>query len=542
LAIVSISRIQIRRGRKNTSTGFPQLASGEFGWAIDTQELYIGNGSVSEGSPYVGNTKLLSEHDDLFDLANNYVYRDGTNIQTGDFENTPIERTLQDRLDDRVSIRSFGANGDGSDQTAELQRAVDQLFLNVVGKNQVLHLEAGNYVISDTIYLPPKTIIRGAGLGKTEITKNNAGPVFKTVNGTSVAGTPATDASTTSENQPKNIELSGMTITTTETALILQNCKNSTFRDIELTGAFSNGDADNTSSIGIQLNISNTLGAAGTSKNLFENVSIKNFNYGIQSTFDVQENLWFKCSFVNLGYGVEFGKDSNLASSGERTGPSNNTISSSEFTDIDKHGIWITNGKNNLSTGNRFTLVGNNGGNENLAEYAVINYETVGNHTSDDFFSRSGSLSYDQGFLTDSYIPEITGEVFATNEYVNKISLVQYTDPVVVFRLPVDSKKAFRLEYLYVSNTTNGMRQGTMSFVINPDQLIDPAGQISLVDDYDFVGDTLLDEYLTFSAELRSFNGGNSLDTLEVSVLNLNNDGSTADSAEFYWTVHSKIG
>ena len=73
MAIVSISRIQVRRGKKNTSTGFPQLASGEFGWAIDTQELYIGNGSVSEGSPYVGNTKLLSEHDDIFALANNYT-------------------------------------------------------------------------------------------------------------------------------------------------------------------------------------------------------------------------------------------------------------------------------------------------------------------------------------------------------------------------------------------------------------------------------------------------------------------------------------
>ena len=55
MAIVSISRIQIRRGRKNQGSGLPQLAGGELGWAVDTQELFIGNGAVSEGAPAVGN-------------------------------------------------------------------------------------------------------------------------------------------------------------------------------------------------------------------------------------------------------------------------------------------------------------------------------------------------------------------------------------------------------------------------------------------------------------------------------------------------------
>ena len=51
MAIVSISRIQIRRGKKNVGSGLPQLAGGEFGWAIDTQELFLGNASVAEGAP-----------------------------------------------------------------------------------------------------------------------------------------------------------------------------------------------------------------------------------------------------------------------------------------------------------------------------------------------------------------------------------------------------------------------------------------------------------------------------------------------------------
>ena len=85
MAVVQISRIQIRRGQKNQGSGLPQLASGELAWAVDTQELFVGNGAVAEGAPYVGNTKVLTEHDNLLDLIDQYVYKNfvGSSIQTG---------------------------------------------------------------------------------------------------------------------------------------------------------------------------------------------------------------------------------------------------------------------------------------------------------------------------------------------------------------------------------------------------------------------------------------------------------------------------
>ena len=43
MAVVQISKIQVRRGRKNGESGIPQLSSGEFAWAVDSQELFIGN-------------------------------------------------------------------------------------------------------------------------------------------------------------------------------------------------------------------------------------------------------------------------------------------------------------------------------------------------------------------------------------------------------------------------------------------------------------------------------------------------------------------
>ena len=226
MAVVQISRIQLRRGRKNSGSGLPQLASGELGWAVDSQELYIGNGSVSEGAPYVGNTKLLNEHDNLFEFANTYEYKSGTNIQTGASANDPIQRTLQERLDDRISIRSFGANGDGTDQTVAIQRAIDQLYLNASNKGTPqarveLVIEPGEYTISSTIYLPPYATLRGAGSGKTVITAGSH-VAFQTVNETSTPGTYASDAVSTTLNQARNITISGMTINCDNVGIQLQ--------------------------------------------------------------------------------------------------------------------------------------------------------------------------------------------------------------------------------------------------------------------------------------------------------------------------------
>ena len=128
MAVVQISRIQVRRGKG--TNGIPELAGGEFGWAVDNRALYIGNGSVAEGSPAVGNTKIITEHDDLFTLANTYTYLGGQTVQTGVTSTAPVKRTLQQRLDELVSVSSFGATGDGTDQTVAIQRAIDQLYIN----------------------------------------------------------------------------------------------------------------------------------------------------------------------------------------------------------------------------------------------------------------------------------------------------------------------------------------------------------------------------------------------------------------------------
>jgi fructosamine-3-kinase len=82
--IVQISRIQHRRGKR---TDLPQLAAGELGWVIDEQRLFIGNGTVADGAPAVGNTEIVTSGSSAFTTALTHTYKgylgDATPITTG---------------------------------------------------------------------------------------------------------------------------------------------------------------------------------------------------------------------------------------------------------------------------------------------------------------------------------------------------------------------------------------------------------------------------------------------------------------------------
>ena len=63
MAIVQVSRITNRKG---LAENVPQLAGAELGWAIDERRLFIGNGTLQEGAPVIGNTEVLTEYSDVF--------------------------------------------------------------------------------------------------------------------------------------------------------------------------------------------------------------------------------------------------------------------------------------------------------------------------------------------------------------------------------------------------------------------------------------------------------------------------------------------
>lgn len=535
MAVVSISRIQVRRGQKNAGSGLPQLASGEFGWAVDTQELFIGNGSVSEGAPFVGNTKLLSENDNLFQFADTYQYKSGTNLQTGSATNNPVLRTLQARLDDRVSIRSFGAAGDGTNQTVAIQRAIDQLYLNASNKGQAqarveLILEAGEYNITSTIYLPPFTTIRGAGSDKT-IINAGTGSAFQTVNETSTPGTYALDATSTTLNQARNISILGLTITTTQgPALDLVSCKDSVFKDIILSGGYSLGDAIDGESVGIRLTALST--AVSSNNNLFDNVEVMNFASAVASDNDIKDNTWTECTFDTVYQGFALGLATILGTSGMLTGPINNIITNSKFDNIYQHAIRIKNGTNNISKHNKFYSIGSAGGNASLTQHSIIKFESIKNTSADDWFQRSEELGYDEAYKNGvAYWPEVEGPAITEFGTTHKLLIGQSGEYSKLFRLPAETVKGYEIDYIYKSTYVSASRSGTLTLVVDPAN-----NTYNLSDDYDYTGNSTYAENLQFNAQNYDEDGNTVVDTVAIMMLNL----TVSDTAIMYYKVKTK--
>lgn len=70
------------------------------------------------------------------------------------------ERTVTEKLREGLSVKDFGAVGDGiADDTAAIQAAANSL-----SRGGILFLPTGTYKISDTLHFPQGTIIQGAGL------------------------------------------------------------------------------------------------------------------------------------------------------------------------------------------------------------------------------------------------------------------------------------------------------------------------------------------------------------------------------------------
>ena len=184
MAVTQISRIQHRRGLEQD---LPQLSSAELGWSLDTRKLYIGNGTIEEGAPIVGVTRVLTEHDIVDITSNTSFYTNytfvgdaaGYTAQTGPSSLAPVIRNYQQKFDDVINVRDFGATGDGvTDDTAAINRALQQVYKSTVNPTNPLarrtvQFAGGTYIVSTPILVPPYAKIVGAGVNSVIIKQIN---------------------------------------------------------------------------------------------------------------------------------------------------------------------------------------------------------------------------------------------------------------------------------------------------------------------------------------------------------------------------------
>jgi hypothetical protein len=224
VAVIQISKIQVRRGQKNSGIGVPQLSSAEFAWAVDSQELFIGNGSVAEGAPAVGNTKVLTEHDNILELAASYRFAADDNSIT-----LSIARGLQSKIDEiQVSVVDFGAIPDGStDSTLAFATAIDELFKNSNDKfKKILAVPNGVYLFLDDLIIPSNVLIKGENSQETvlEIGDNNV--IFQDISG-----------------RPQGIVIENLTINHNAGQTVITGSQECKFKGVKWRSGYVLGDA-----------------------------------------------------------------------------------------------------------------------------------------------------------------------------------------------------------------------------------------------------------------------------------------------------------
>ena len=531
MAVVQISRIQLRRGRAN-ETPIPQLASGELAWAIDTQELWIGSGSVGEGAPAVDNIKVLTDADNLLDYGTYTYTNDTAPIQTGADANFPVVRTLQSKLDDHVSSADYDIVSGSSNQAVKIQRAIDNLFLdnatNGVKSRVTLMFSPGEYTFNTTIYLPSYVSIQGSGKEKTKFTYTGTGTAFEFVNDTSTKTLRSTLGSTTYNNQPKFCRLADFTLTALSSSAIgikMNAVRDSIIEDIKIVGDYPTATSANAIAMYAVSSV------VTCQRNKFVNVSASAVKHGVYAEQDIFNNHFSACEFISSQYGVNFGNFVMATLPEDRPsayqyGPRKNLIENCYFDTIDNEGVIITNGTGNKTRGNTFVNVGNEGAGNDNSVYSQIKFVPVGNSSVHDNFDRAVDIYYDiSGSLIDKslsynltadYVPEITGKANWSDLESRTLSLIYTPTPSYtnLFRIPFTSSCGIEVTYILENSTNTQMRRGKLTVAVDSG-----TSALQIVDDYDYTGNSAEDTRIDFDAAIVNgcvvfkYHNDNTLDT-----------------------------
>lgn len=398
--IVTISRIQHRMGLQED---LPQLAPGELGWAIDTRRLYIGNGAVEDGAPPAytdpNNTEIITEHsiDEIIGTFPLYQYEgNGTvTLITGPNALNPVYRTIQDRLDDYVSVKAFGASGDGStDDTAAINKALYELYVhdNTNFNKKILLFPAGDYQITgDLVKVPRNARIMGEGMDCTFITQTDSsinGVLFiaDSLQQTGVA------IGTNGASYPGNNNISNLTLRHINRTYDIVKMDMSTdviFDSVKFENDWNTGDGATSGAQAVNIISSNS--AYLTTNIKFNNCEFYGHEYVNRLDYDAVNVIFNNCKF-NMCYRVaSIGE--NITGSGSRIKAAYGyRIVNSYFDKIYESAIkTFPNVHSVTSANNYFYNVGNSNTSITGYNYDIIVFTDSGNISIGDFSEREDS-------------------------------------------------------------------------------------------------------------------------------------------------------
>tara|TARA_E500000178_G_scaffold22200_1_gene20703 strand:- start:581 stop:2179 length:1599 start_codon:yes stop_codon:yes gene_type:complete len=470
MPIVQISRIQHRRGKR---TDLPQLAAGELGWVIDEQRLFIGNGTVSDGAPAVGNTEIITSGSSAFTSALSHTYKgylgDSTPVTTTQ------QRTLQQRLDDYVSVKDFGAKGDNStaDITA-IQNALDEIYKDTdkddTRARRVLFFPAGTYRINAALKIPPyahlvgegpdKTIIRNSGNNAVLVTQDDDGNV-----GANIGNSGATT--------PTQIQVSSMTLRNTVAygGVSLDRVTHAYFNNVKFQGSYTSGGSDAVNSKGVTVNHSNAT--YSTSNVAFNQCQFTKFARLVDISYNATNVRFHACDFSIAFYGALIGAEMDGSTAGLNNGPRDMQFTSSSWSTIGQQAILVapatgaTDGagpRHIVSHANFFakTVANNFEGTGTFSEVPIIQFDNDECTSSQDFFERT-DLRQSDGSSNLNAAPEVQG-IGVSSKLIKSQTLPDNTSSATTINeYPALTSKGISIKY----KITRGTLDRTGEFIIS---------------------------------------------------------------------------
>jgi len=513
MAVVQISKIQVRRGQKNTGIGIPQLSSAEFAWAVDSQELYIGNGSVAEGAPYVGNTKVLTEHDNILELASSYQF-----AESDPTISYSVSRSLQSKLDEYVSVADFGAVGDGSTDNVEaFENALNQLFRNADEKfRKTLLIPNGTYLFLSDLRIPSNAILQGETRDGVILNFGANNIRFVTSAGIELSGF-------TSVNRPRNVSLGRLTFSRSTGQLVLTGLGDSIFTDIKFKGEYVLGDsvlAPASESAAVQWQ--NDINDIKTTDIVFEKCLFDSLSMGVKCTQTSVFETTVK--FIDTKF---FVCDIGVYISG-LVGQTNTwTFTNCSFEETYKQGFISTHGRGTLFDGCNFKNCGNGTNSAATPAYDIITFgESVNNRIINCTTNR-----HQEANITS--VGTTAGSTEASGASLARFVDRNYSDIYLSDSFkPLIALSAFnRFTYIdYTLKLSSHTRAGRLTVTIDEDLSV-----VAITDEYQYSpslvtdpGGSLMTNF-EFNAELKDNDADSGIETILVSYKNPLATGSTGD-------------
>ena len=460
MPIVQISRIQHRRGKR---TDLPQLAAGELGWVVDEQRLFIGNGTVADGAPAVGNTEIVTSGSSAFTTALNHTYKgylgDSTPIGTSQ------QRTLQKRLDDYVSVKDFGAKGDDStaDVTA-IQNAIDEIYKDTdkddTRSRRILFFPAGTYRINAALKIPPYAHLVGEGPDKTIIKNSGNNAVMVTQDDEGNVGANIGNSGATT---PTQIQISNMTLRNTVAygGISLDRVTKAYINNVKLQGSYASSGADASTSKGVT--VTNSTAVYNTTNIVFNQCQLTKFARLVDISNDSTHIRFHDCDFSTAYYGALLGAEMDGSTAGSINGPRDVHFSGSSWSNIGQQAIYVkpTAGadtgvgpRNIISQGNWYasTVANNFEGTGTFSEVPVIQYDNDECSSHLDFFERS-DLRRSDGSSNLNAAPELQGIGIQTKAIKSQTLANNTSSATTINEYPALAGKGLKITYKIVRGT-----------------------------------------------------------------------------------------